>query len=161
MPVRSATLWRGHRADGRRWHRWAAWTRPIRTPDRSALIPCSSKTRTRSSASTRRTRSRVSPRTRTRPGRAVDVSCGCLLRKSEPSTSGTDARAACPGDGPVANLAKNVWPSVPPSKPPGKFSLANFQRKREIFFFFYKAILYPNLRKRNRTSLLIIDNKLL
>lgn len=133
MPMRSATLWRGHRADGHRWRRWAAWTRPIRTPDRSALIPCSSRTRTRSSASTRRTRFRVSPRTRTLPGRAVGVFCGCLLGKSGPSTSGMDAQAACPGDGLVANPAKNVWPSVPPSKPPGKFS--------QIFFFFTKSYI--------------------
>jgi len=155
MPVRSATLWRGHRADGRRWHRWAAWTRPIRTPDRSALIPCSSRTRTRSSASTRRTRSRVSPRTRTRPGQAVDVSCGCLLRKSGPSTSGMDARAAYPGDGPVANPAKNVWPSVPPSKPPGKFSLADFQTKREITFFLQSHAISKFTQKKSNFA---IDN---
>lgn len=121
MPGQSATLWRRLRAEERRWHRWVAWILPIQTPDRLAPIPSSWRTRMRSSASTPRTRSRVFPRTRTRLGQAVGDSYGCLLGKNGSPKNGTVVRAACPGDEPVINLAKNVWPSVPLSKPPGKF----------------------------------------
>lgn len=150
MPGQSAALWRRRRAEERRWHRWVAWILPIQIPDRSAPIPSSWKTRTRSNASTRRTKSRVFPRTRTRLGQAVGGSYGCLLGKNGSPKNGTDARAACPGDEPVINPAKNVWPSVPLSKPPGKFLLRILIRKSK--YCNREIDVATNLKRQNSVT---------